>query len=35
MELHKEGKTSWFTSIKKIGEALSAPIDLLVTQKYT
>ena len=33
MESNEEGKTSWFTSIKKIGEALSAPIDLLVNSK--
>ena len=33
MELYEEGKTSWFTSVKKIGEALSTPIDLLVNSK--
>ena len=33
MELNEEGKTSWFTSIIKIGEALSTPIDLLVKSK--
>ena len=29
----EEGKTSWFTRVKKIGEALSTPIDLLVNSK--
>ena len=33
MELYEEGKTSWFTSVKKIGEALSTPTDLLVNSK--
>ena len=33
MELNEEGKTSWFTSIKKIGETLSTPIDLLVNSE--
>ena len=33
VELNEEGKTSWFTSVKKIGEALSTPIDLLVNSK--
>ena len=33
MELNEEGKTSWFTSVKKIGEALCTPIDLLVNSK--
>ena len=33
MELNEEGKTSWFTSVKKIGEALGTPIDLLVNSK--
>ena len=33
MELNEEDKTSWFTSIKKIGEALNTPIDLLVNSK--
>ena len=28
VELKEEGETSWFTSVKKIGEALSTPIDL-------
>ena len=28
MELNVEGKTSWFTSVKKIGEALSTPIKI-------
>ena len=30
MELNEEDKTSWFTSVKKIGEALSSPNDILV-----
>ena len=34
-ELNEEGKTSWFTSVKKIGEALSTPIDLLVKSKVS
>ena len=34
VELNMEGKTSWFTSsVKKIGEALSTPTDLLVNSK--
>ena len=33
MELNEEGKTWWFISVKKIGEALSTPIDLLVNSK--
>ena len=33
LELNEEDKTSWFTSIKKIGEALNTPIDLLVNSK--
>ena len=33
MELNEEGTTSWFTSIKKIGEALSTPTDLLTNSK--
>ena len=33
VELNEEGKTSWFTSVKKIGEALCTPIDLLVNSK--
>ena len=33
VELNEEDKTSWFTSVKKIGEALSTPIDLLVNSK--
>ena len=33
MQLYEEGKTSWFTSVKKIGEALSTPTDLLVNSK--
>ena len=33
VELNEEGKTSWFTSVKKIGEALNTPIDLLVNSK--
>ena len=33
MKLNEEGKTSWFTSIKKIGETLSTPTDLLVNSK--
>ena len=33
MELNEEGKTWWFISVKKIGEALSNPIDLLVNSK--
>ena len=28
VELKEEGETSWFTSVKKISEALSTPIDL-------
>ena len=33
VELNEEGKTSWFISVKKIGEALNTPIDLLVNSK--
>ena len=33
MELNEEGKTSWFTSVRKIGEALSTLINLLVNSK--
>ena len=33
VELNERGKTSWFTSVKKIGEALNTPIDLLVNSK--
>ena len=33
MELNEEDKTSWFTSVKKIGEALSSPNDILVNSK--
>ena len=33
VELNEEGKTSWFTSVKKTGEALSTPIDLFVNSK--
>ena len=33
VELNEEGKTSWFTSVEKIGEALCTPIDLLVNSK--
>ena len=33
VELNEEGKTSWFTSVKKIAEALGTPIDLLVNSK--
>ena len=33
MELNEDGKTSWFISIKKIGEALSTTIDLLINSK--
>ena len=34
VELNEEGKTSWFTSsVKKIGEALSTPTDILVNSK--
>ena len=33
MELNEDGKTSWFVSIKKIGEALSTTIDLLINSK--
>ena len=33
MELNEEGKTSWFTIIKKIGEALSTPTDFIVNSK--
>ena len=33
MSLPISFKTSWFTSVKKIGEALSTPIDLLVNSK--
>ena len=33
MELNEEGKTSWFTSVTKIGEALCTPIDFLVNSK--
>ena len=33
MELNEEVKTSWFSNVKKIDEALSNPIDLLVNSK--
>ena len=33
MELNEEGETSWFTSLKKIGEVLRTPIDLLLNSK--
>ena len=33
LELNEEGKTSWFSSIKKIGEALITSIYLLVNSK--
>ena len=33
MKLNEKDKTSWFTSVKKIGGALSTPIDLLVNLK--
>ena len=33
MELNEDGKPSWFISIKKIGEALSTTIDLLINSK--
>ena len=33
MKLNEEGKTSWFTSIKKIGETLSTPTDLSANSK--
>ena len=33
IELKEGGKTLWFTSIKKIGEALSTPIELLVNSR--
>ena len=33
MELSEEGKTSWFTSVKKTGETLSTPVDLLENSK--
>ena len=33
MGLNEEGKTSWFTSIKKIDAALSTPIGILVNSK--
>ena len=34
VELNEEGKTLWLTSsVKKIGEALNTPIDLLVNSK--
>ena len=32
-ELNEEGKTLWLTSVKKKGEALNTPIDLLVNSK--
>ena len=33
VELNEEGKTLWLSSVKKIGEALNTPIDLLVNSK--
>ena len=34
MEWNEEGKTSWFTSVKKKGEAFSStPIDLVVNSE--
>ena len=33
MEWNEEGKTSWFTSVKKKGEAFSTPIDLVVNSE--
>ena len=33
VELNEKDKTPWFTSVKKIGEALRIPIDLLVNLK--